>query len=99
VSSILAGTCKNIELKVIRHGSSNLERNQSEAKAAAERATRGFDLPVDPDDYPIANYYEISLNDERGVQKVLRDLPKLQNNTKPFNLFGVQNRLQGCLIM
>jgi hypothetical protein len=74
IHELFAGACKNIELKVIRHGSSNLEINQSEAKVSAERAPFGFDLPVDPHDYPVVDYYGIPLNDEREVQKVLRDL-------------------------
>jgi hypothetical protein len=71
-----------MELTVIHCGGSILEINQIEAKVAAERAPCGFNLPVDPNDYPVANLYGISLNDEKEVQKVLRDLAKLQHNTK-----------------
>ena len=72
---------------MIRRGSSILERNQSEAKVAAERAPHEFDLSVDPLDYPVVDSYGIPLNDEREVQKVLRDLTKLQQSTKSFDLF------------
>jgi hypothetical protein len=44
IHELLAGACKNIELKVIRRGSSNFEINQSEAKVAADRVPFGFDL-------------------------------------------------------
>ena len=46
-----------------------------------------MELPVEPNDYPVLNYYGIPLNDESVVQKVLRDFTTFQNNNKSFDLF------------
>jgi hypothetical protein len=73
IIELLAGASKSLELKVICCEGSILEINQSQTKVvAAEQVPHGLDLPVDPKDYRVVNYYGIPLNVKKEVYKVLR---------------------------
>jgi hypothetical protein len=82
IHELFAKACQIIELKGISCG---------EAKVAAKQASSRLELPIEPNDYPVLNYYGIPLNDESVVQKVLRDFTTFQNN-KSFDLFTFLHR-------